>query len=155
MPPRSRLPFELPLLLAAAFRGIVEELHAELALRGHPDARPLHGFALQAIGPSGATISDLARQLGVSKQAAAKTAAALERVGYVSRIADARDARVVRLERTAHGQDMLALSAAIFADIHRSWERKLGRSRLRDLEDALAQITAGEPTRFDLPGWLS
>jgi DNA-binding MarR family transcriptional regulator len=153
--PRSRPPYAFPLLLAAAFRAIVDELHTELAERGHPEARPLHGFALQAIGSNGATISDLARRLGVSKQAAAKTAAALERVGYVGRTADQSDARAVRLERTASGEEMLALSAAIFADIHRGWERTLGRARLRDLEDALSRITAGEPVRLDLPGWLS
>jgi DNA-binding MarR family transcriptional regulator len=134
---------------------MIEELHDELANRGHPDARPLHGFALQAIGSTGTTISELARRLGVSKQAAAKTAASLERVGYVRRTADQHDARAVRLERTAHGSEMLALSATIFADIHRKWERSLGRARLGDLEDALSQITAGEPVRFDLPGWLS
>ena len=145
----------LPLLLAAAFRAIVDELHAELAERGHADARPLHGFALQGIGSSGATISELARRLGVTKQAAAKTAAALERVGYVRRTADESDARVVRLERTARGEEMLAPSAAIFADIDRRWERTLGRARLRDLEDALSQVTADEPIRLDLPGWLS
>ena len=155
MPSRSRPGYEFPLLLAGAFRGIVDTLHVELAARGHPDARPLHGFALQALGSGGGTISELARRLGVTKQAAAKTAAALERVGYVRRMADPSDARVVRLERTMRGQEMLALSAEIFADIHRRWERTLGRSRLRDLENALGEIAAGEPTSLDLPGWLS
>jgi DNA-binding MarR family transcriptional regulator len=152
---QSRPPYALPLLLAAAFRTIISELHDELADRGHPQARPLHGFALHAIGPNGAPISELARRLGVSKQAAAKTAAALERAGYVRRTADGRDARVVRLERTALGHEMLAFSAEIFAAIHGRWEHVLGSARLRDLEDALSQITADEPIRLDLPGWLS
>src|SRR5476649_2044731 len=56
-------------------------------LLGHPDARPLHGFALQAIG-SGSSISELGRRLGVSKQAAAKTASSVVRLGYASRAAD-------------------------------------------------------------------
>jgi DNA-binding MarR family transcriptional regulator len=153
--PQSRPGYELPLLLAAAFRAIVDELHVKLAARGHPDARPLHGFALQAIGPTGTTISELARRLGVSKQAAAKTAAALEQVGYVRRLADESDARVVRLERTASGEEMLALSAAIFNEIHHRWQRTVGRARMRDLEDALNRIAADEPMRLDMPGWLS
>ena len=45
--------FELPLLLFGGFRSIIDELHAELARRGHPDLRPAHGFALQAIGTRG------------------------------------------------------------------------------------------------------
>ena len=80
--------FELPLLLVASFRTLVDALHRELAERGHPDARPLHGFALQAIGPDGVTTSELGRRLGVSKQGAAKTAAGLERIGYIAREAD-------------------------------------------------------------------
>ena len=50
--------FELPVLLFAGFRSIIDELHAELARRGHPDLRPAHGFALQAIGPGGATAAE-------------------------------------------------------------------------------------------------
>ena len=40
--------FELPLLLFGGFRSIIDELHAELARRGHPDLRPAHGFARPA-----------------------------------------------------------------------------------------------------------
>ena len=69
---RRRL--ELPLLLFAAFRGIIDELHARLARDGHPDVRPAYGFAMQAIGPAGATASEVGRRLGISKQAAGKTA---------------------------------------------------------------------------------
>ena len=77
--------FELPLLLAGAFRELIDNLHAELGKHGHGQARPLHGFALQAIGPDGATVSELGRRLGVTKQAAAKTAASLEQIGYIAR----------------------------------------------------------------------
>ena len=66
--------FELPVLLCAGFRSIIDELHAELGRRGHPDLRPAHGFALQAIGPGGATAAETGRWLGISKQAAGKTA---------------------------------------------------------------------------------
>ena len=46
---------------------------------------PIHGFALQALGSGGTTIGELGRRLGVSKQAAAKTAASLEAVGCAAR----------------------------------------------------------------------
>ena len=51
--------YELPLLLFAGFRSIIDELHAELARRGHQDMRPAHGFAMQAIGFSGATATEV------------------------------------------------------------------------------------------------
>jgi DNA-binding MarR family transcriptional regulator len=151
----ARYGFELPILLARAFRGLIDELHAELSERGHPDARPIHGFALQAIGREGTTVSELGRRLGVSKQAAAKTAARLESVGYASRVPDPRDARATKLIRTPRGAEMLALSAEIFERLRADWARQLGEARVAALEDDLeAVIGSGGPRLGDLPGWL-
>src|SRR5260370_21265095 len=80
--------FELPLLLFAGFRTIIDALHAELAAQGHPGMRPAHGFAMQAIGLDGATASEVGRLLGISKQAARKTIDRLEQPGYAQRAAD-------------------------------------------------------------------
>ena len=74
--------YELPLLLLAAFRAVIDEAHEELAARGHPELRPAHGFAMQAIGTFGATAADVGRRLGVSKQAAGKTIDRLAELGY-------------------------------------------------------------------------
>jgi DNA-binding MarR family transcriptional regulator len=152
----QRFGFELPLLLAGSFRLLIDALHAELAEQGHPDARPSTGFALQALGPDGATISELGRRMGVSKQAAAKAAAGLERLGYVEREPDARDARSVRLRRSARGEELLAASARIFERLRADWVRELGADRVSALEDDLATMIAGAGgVRLgDLPGWL-
>jgi DNA-binding MarR family transcriptional regulator len=151
----DRYGFELPMLLARAFRGLIDELHDELGERGHPDARPIHGFALQAIGGEGTTVSELGRRLGVSKQAAAKTAASLESVGYIRRVADPRDARATRLVQTERGIEMLALSAAIFERLRADWVRQLGEARVEALEDDLESVVASSGARLgDLPGWL-
>jgi len=148
--------FELPLLLAATFRGLIDGLHAELAKHGHGDARPIHGFALQAIGPDGATVSELGRRLGVSKQAAAKTAAGLEQIGYITRRPSAHDARATVLTRTPRGEEMLNLSAAIFERLRRDWVRRLGAQQVRAIEDGLAAVvtSSGGAKVGDLPGWL-
>ena len=152
----TRFGFELPLLLVAAFRGLVDALHVELAARGHPEARPLHGFALQAVGPDGVTASELARRLGVSKQAAAKTAAALDRLGYVVREPDPSDARAIRLRRSPLGDELLALSAVTFARLRQRWVDELGSERVAALEDDLQRmvVSAGGVNLADLPGWL-
>jgi hypothetical protein len=71
--------FELAFLLIGAFRQMIDDLHAELAEQGFPEARPGHGFALQAIGPGQVSISALSRRLGVSKQAASKRSGTLQR----------------------------------------------------------------------------
>lgn len=151
-----RAGFELPLLLAGAFREIIDNLHAELAKHGHGEARPVHGFALQAIGPDGATVSELGRRLGISKQAAAKTAAGLEQIGYLVRRPSAADGRAVVLIRTPRGEEMLDLSAAIFEEIRLGWVRRLGPARVDAIEDGLAEIVAssGMAKIGDLPGWM-
>jgi DNA-binding MarR family transcriptional regulator len=148
--------FMLPLLLAGAFRELIDTLHAELAKQGHGQARPIHGFALQAIGPDGATVSELGRRLGVTKQAAAKTAAGLEDVGYISRRPSPDDARATVLTRTPRGEEMLNLSAAIFERLRRDWVRRLGAQQVQAIEDGLAAVvtSSGGAKIGDLPGWL-
>jgi DNA-binding MarR family transcriptional regulator len=146
--------FELPLLLLHGFRVLIDELHAELARQGHPDMRPMHGFVFQAIGPGGTTAAELARRLGVSKQAAGKTIDHLERLGYTERAPDPADARrkVVRL--TSHAVDALARSARVFDDLRARWAEAIGEDRLRALEADLRRVTSAEAFRLDIPGWF-
>jgi DNA-binding MarR family transcriptional regulator len=145
--------FEFALLLAGAFRAVIDRLHDDLARDGHPEARPAHGFALQAIGPDGATISELGRRLGVSKQAAAKTARGLEVLGYVARQIDPDDARATVLRRTPRANELLRLSAEFFEREQRHWIETLGADRFRALVQDLNTISAGAKIS-DLAGWL-
>jgi DNA-binding MarR family transcriptional regulator len=147
--------WELPLLLAGAFRAIVDDLHDQLTDAGHPEARPIHGFALQAIGPDGVTVSELGRRLGVTKQAAAKTVASLQTLGYVHRVAHPEDQRATLIKRAPRGNEMLALSAHIFGRIHAEIAQRLGPAELEELEAALNKIASERsPKLGDLPGWL-
>lgn len=147
--------FELPLLLFAGFRSLIDQLHAELAEQGHPDVRPAYGFAMQAIGPDGATASELGRRLGISKQAAGKTADRLEKLGYVERADDPADARRKLLRLTDRGIDALTRSAAIFDDLRACWAESLGADRLQDLESGLRAVVPSSTFRLDVPGWFS
>ncbi|MFF9347110.1 MarR family winged helix-turn-helix transcriptional regulator [Streptomyces sp. NPDC014734] len=146
--------FELPLRLFLAFRVLVDQLHDELARQGHPDVRPMHGYVFQAIGPEGTTAADLGRRLGVSKQAAGKTIDTLERLGYVERGVDLRDARRKIVRLTDRGTDCLALSARIFDRLRDGWAETLGEDRLRALEADLRSVTPAESFLLDVPGWF-
>jgi DNA-binding MarR family transcriptional regulator len=146
--------YELPLLLFAGFRSVIDDLHAELARRGHPDMRPAHGFALQAIGIGGATATEVGKRLGISKQAAGKTVERLEEIGYVRRVGDDADRRRKLVVLTHRGIEALTLSATIFADIRARWERELGPARLTAMEHDLRTMAPGEAFRLDVPGWF-
>ena len=146
--------FELPLLLFAGFRSVIDELHAELAKRGHPDMRPAHGFAMQAIGLGGATATEVGKRLGISKQAAGKTVERLEELGYVHRADDDQDRRRKTVRLTPRGVSALTLSAMIFGAIRARWETALGATRLTELETDLRAMAPGETFRLDVPGWF-
>jgi DNA-binding MarR family transcriptional regulator len=146
--------YELPLLLLAGFRAVIDEAHRELAGRGHPDLRPAHGFALQAIGTFGATAADVGRRLGVSKQAAGKTIDRLTELGYVTRGTESADRRRKLVRLTPRGTQALALSAESFARVRARWAAELGTNRVVGLEADLRTMAAGQPFRLDLPGWL-
>jgi DNA-binding MarR family transcriptional regulator len=146
--------FELPLLLFAGFRSLIDQLHTELAGQGHPDVRPAHGFAMQAIGRDGVTASELGKRLGVSKQAAGKTVERLETLGYAERAADAHDARRKLVRLTPRGVDVLIRSAAIFDRLRAEWAATLGEQRVAELEDALRAVVSGDGFRLDVAGWF-
>jgi DNA-binding MarR family transcriptional regulator len=147
--------FELPLLLFAGFRSIIDELHAELGRRGHPDLRPAHGFAMQAVGLGGATATEAARKLGISKQAAGKTFDRLAELGYVERRNDAADRRRKLIRLTPRGVAALTASAMIFAQIRARWAAELDADRLAELEASLRVMAPPEIFRLDVPGWFN
>jgi DNA-binding MarR family transcriptional regulator len=146
--------FELPILLFAAFRGIIDALHAELARQGHPDVRPAHGFAMQAIGMDGVTATELGRRLGISKQAAGKTVDRLVDLGYAERLDDPDDGRRKVIRLTARGIDSLARAAVIFDRLRADWARSLGQERLAQFESDLRAMVPPEGFRLDVAGWF-
>lgn len=146
--------YELPLLLFSGFRTLIDRLHEELARQGHADARPAHGFALQAIGVAGVTASELGRRLGVSKQAAGKTVDRLMRLGYVERVASEVDARAKVVCLTPLGLDLLNRSAAIFDRLRSEWVRTLGEDRVAAVEAALRAVVP-PGVRVDAVGWFA
>jgi DNA-binding MarR family transcriptional regulator len=147
--------YELPLQLFAAFRTIIDAAHADLAEAGHPDVKPLHGFVFQAIGAHGTTAVELGARLGVSKQAAGKTIAGLEKQGYVERATDPGDARRKIVRLTAKGIDMLTVSARSFDRIQAEWAEAVGPERLAALQADLRALAPGELFRLDVPGWFN
>lgn len=146
--------FEIVLMLGGGFRSVIAGLHRELAQDGHPDARPLHGFALQAVGPDGGSIADLSRALGVSRQAAAKTVSRLEELGYLTRRPEPTDARAVRVVRTAKAEDLLRKSASYFEAQAGEWRALAGAREFDQFVSVLALI-GRDASIGDLPGWLS
>ncbi|MGC4107857.1 MAG: MarR family transcriptional regulator [Thermomicrobiales bacterium] len=145
--------YELTLLLLGAFRHTIDALHATLAERGFPEARPAHGLALQAIGAVPVSMSELGRRLGVSKQAAAKTVFRLEALGYVTRMDDPADARARLVARSDRGNALLRETAMILDEQKRRWIAELGEARYDATVEGL-RVIAGGSSLVDTLAWL-
>ncbi|SEG90678.1 transcriptional regulator, MarR family [Actinacidiphila yanglinensis] len=146
---------ELALLLLGGFQSMVDDVHGELAHRGHEGVRASHEFALRAIDEGADTASELGRRLSVSKQGAAKTITALEKLGYLRREPDSLDARLKRLRVTDRGHDMMALGASLFDEVRERWAAQMGPGQLASLEAHLARLVAHRPSSVDAAARLN
>jgi DNA-binding MarR family transcriptional regulator len=97
---------QLDLGLAALFAGqaLADAVRERLEARGFAGLRFSHGFLVQRLVEAEQSIAALAEALGVTQQAISKTVTELERLGYVRRRADPRDARVRLVALTDRGR---------------------------------------------------
>ncbi|MET7635478.1 winged helix DNA-binding protein [Streptomyces sp. NBC_01724] len=151
----SRSGADLALLLLAGFRTLADRASAELAERGYEDVRSVHDFALHSILSGADSASELARRMSVTRQAAAKTIAALEERNFVARQPDPADRRRTRLRVTEHGLAMLRQGEAIFDELREQWEKQVGAASLSALEETLRSLVGDRAIRLDSPGWTA
>ncbi|WP_205797193.1 MarR family winged helix-turn-helix transcriptional regulator [Microbacterium enclense] len=130
----------LATLLDQAFHNMVNAVVDELDRRGHPGVTATLEFALVAIRAGAGDASALGRALGVSKQAAAKTIATLETLGYVRREPDPVDARRKLLTISERGEEMTVLGAAAFDRLRLRWAESVGIADVERAERALAVL---------------
>jgi DNA-binding MarR family transcriptional regulator len=112
--------------------------------------RPAHGFAFTRLAPDGATITELAEHLDVTRQAAAQLVDELVAKGYVQRSRHPDDARARLITLTSKGWACTRAAEAAIADTVRPWAAVLGEPRLRALQDDLLRIAPHGPLR---PTW--
>lgn len=133
---------ELPLvrLLLMATRLVADELNEGLRAAGHPDLRPAHGIALNGIGANGATATQLAGLLGMTKQGVAKLVDSLVERGYIERERKADDGRSILLVLSARGRELLSRAEDVQHRLEAEWAEHIGPSRLSALRLGLEQI---------------
>jgi DNA-binding MarR family transcriptional regulator len=142
----------MPFLLLSAFRGLVDEVHARLATAGYPGLRATHGFAMQAVG-DGCTSVELGQRLGVSKQAATRTARSLEEMGLVTRGANPRDGRERTIVLTSRGRRVLRLSGEAFEQAVGRWRDEVGDRLVDATLTTLGGVDHVPRSPVDLSDW--
>ena len=136
--------------LLSVSRALVDGISAGVRARGFDDVRPAHGFAFSRLAPSGATITELAEHLDVTRQAAAQLVDELVAKGYVQRSRHPDDARARLIMLTSKGWACTRAAEAAMADTVRPWAAVLGEQRLRALQDDLLRLAPHGPLR---PTW--
>ncbi|MFF4348188.1 MarR family winged helix-turn-helix transcriptional regulator [Streptomyces sp. NPDC001530] len=136
-------------LLAVAGE-LTQRIHEGVVARGFEGLRPAHGFAFTRLAPGGATVTDLAAHLGVTKQAASQLVEELVRKGYVERRPHPVDARARLVVMTELGWACTRAAEEAAADVVRAWGELLGESDLRALYDRLLRIAPYGPIK---PVW--
>ncbi|MBA5847226.1 MULTISPECIES: MarR family winged helix-turn-helix transcriptional regulator [Gordonia] len=127
-------------MLVETFDAMTREVIEELTAAGHAGLTVSNELAMEAIDDGAGTAASLARRLGVSRQAAAKTITTLEGLGYVERAADTDDARRKSLRITTRGREAIAIGSSAFERIRVRWESAVGADRAAETEEALRTL---------------
>ncbi|MGW0968513.1 MarR family winged helix-turn-helix transcriptional regulator [Streptomyces sp. NPDC002516] len=136
-------------LLAAAGE-LTQRIHEGVVARGFEGLRPAHGFAFARLASDGATVTDVAAHLGVTKQAASQLVEELVRKGYVERWPHPEDARARLVVLTELGWACTRAAEEAAADAVRAWAEVLGEGEMRALRTRLTRIAPYGPIR---PTW--
>jgi DNA-binding MarR family transcriptional regulator len=111
--------------------------------RGHARLRYSHGFLFQQLVEGARPVGEIAANLGVTSQAVSKSVRELEALGYVSRSADPRDARVRRVALTSRGRDAVEAAREIRERLNSRFASALGDERAAGAAPARAHPGGG------------
>lgn len=133
----------MPALVQLLARSGTERLRADFAAQGMEGLRPLHALLLIPLLGGGRHASDLAENLGVSRQAVAQVVTRLEGDGYLRRITDPGDARAKLVCLTPRGRAALRTMRATAVALEDEWRQRLGAGQLDSFRDTLIALLPG------------
>lgn len=107
---------------------------------GLPGLRASHMQLLPHIDLQGTRQTELARRLGVSKQAAGELVADLEAMGAVERVPDPQDGRARLVRFTEAGRAGLLVGLGLLAEIEGDVRAELGAEAVDALVEGLAAL---------------
>ncbi len=126
--------------LILLFRSFEDDLVRRLEAEGYSDVTPADLNVLRFVRPSGSTSIEIAKLAGVTKQAIAKSIAAIERKGYIKRQPNSEDGRSQIIVFSPKGMRLLKVCIAAISQIESVYEAKLGKNAFAQLKYALTQL---------------
>ena len=105
--------------------------------------RAAHAGVLPHLDVDGTSVTELARRMGVSKQAVSQLLDDMEKAGVVSRDASPTDKRAKVVTFTTDGKNALLASLEALNTIEREITKTVGKAKLDALRDALPGVIEG------------
>ncbi|MET9385043.1 MarR family transcriptional regulator [Streptomyces sp. NPDC002928] len=129
----------LTAVLLATAGDLAKRINDGVVARGF-EGRPAYGFAFVRLAPDGATVTELAAHLGVTKQAASQLVDEIVRKGYAERRPHPGDARARLVVLTERGWACTRAAEEAAAEVVAGWVELLGEGGVGVLRDHLARI---------------
>jgi len=133
---------DFAILIAGTYRCLADALVEGLSAAGFPEVRPQDGYIFRALAHESLNSADLARRLGVSKQATLKIVDDLEARGFVSRQPGGTDRREKILRLTERGQAARATALQISHAMEAELAAALGPDQVASTHRVLAAFIA-------------
>jgi DNA-binding MarR family transcriptional regulator len=127
-------------LLLRAHRRYADRALALLQARGHPALGTAHVTLLPHIDPEGTRATVLATRAGITKQAVGQLLNDLEKAGYITRTADADDARAARVTFTRRGRKLVEDADAVKTEVDAVFAESVGEQGLARLRSLLVRL---------------
>ena len=129
---------------------LVDGIQAGVTERGFDDVRPVHGFAFTLLSAAPATTAQLAKHLGITKQATSELVQYLVDRGYLTRVPDPTDRRARLLVLTDRAHDCTRAAQQAAERTVERWERRVTLAQAAALREALTASAGPGPLR---PAW--
>ncbi|HET8839994.1 MAG TPA: MarR family transcriptional regulator [Ktedonobacteraceae bacterium] len=130
-------------LLLRAHRAFSEQALRKLRQRGHTHLSMVHTTLLPHLDVNGTQATVLAERVGITKQAAGRIIADLEREGYVQRLPDPVDQRAIMIIFTDAGRQFLVDAYHVKKEIEEEYTALLGAERMQQLRSSLLELLDG------------
>jgi len=134
-------------LLLLTRRDFLNRLAQKMKGEGNATVMQVRGRLIPYIDIDGTRSVDLARRVGVTKQAIGRLVRELEEEGLLTREADDADGRAFLVKFTGAGLEYLTRMHKCIAQIERDYERMVGAENMDVVREALVRIAYGEEGR--------
>lgn len=139
----SDSPYLIDLSLRA-YRWFQDGLPTRLEEAGWPEITRAQSNLFGHLGREGTRPSELARRIGVTRQAVHQTAQELIELGFVELAPDPTSRRAKLVVLTPRGRELVTEARAILRDLENELARRIGRKSVTELRRAL-EADWGQP----------